>query len=57
MEKVKYTCKDCIWYVREKPLQPEQYYCMELLRKRKKVIHIEAEQPICMAFEYNEKEL
>ena len=48
------TCKDCIWYTREKPLEPEQYYCMELLRKRKKIIHVDAEQPICMAFEHRD---
>ena len=53
---MKYTCKNCVWYVREKPLNPEQYYCMELLRERKKIIHVEAEQPICMAFEYYEKD-
>jgi len=50
-------CKDCIWYTREKPLQPEQYFCMELLRKRKRVIHIEAEQSICMAFKPKENNL
>ena len=53
---MKYTCKNCVWYVREKPLNSEQYYCMELMRERKKVIHVEAEQQICMAFEYHEKD-
>ena len=46
------TCKDCIWYTREKPLQPEQYYCMELLKKRKKIVHIPADHPICEVFEH-----
>ena len=48
------TCKDCIWHTREKPLQPEQYYCMEMLKKRKKIVHIPADHPICEVFEHKE---